>query len=231
MKTSDVLDLSNVAVIIPAKDEQKFIGDLISQLLELGLTNIILVNDNSSDKTREIAEKYNTVTILDHVINLGAGAATQTGIAYAARSHTEIITTIDADLQHNPKDLLRLITHLRANNCDLVIGSRFLKNNNIPKKRVLYNKVGNVINLALTGKYLTDSQSGLKAMTLRLASHINLNYDGFEFCMEIVKQANSSGFKIQEIPIDVTYSADTMKKGQNLASGLRMVSRILSPFS
>lgn len=222
---------SNIYIVIPAKDEDSYIGDLISQIRSLGFKKIVLVNDSSTDKTKEIAEQFLDVIVLDHVINLGPGAATQTGIAYSVQQNAEIILTIDADLQHNPEDLVRLTQYLEENKCDLVIGSRFLSNNTIPKSRRFYNYVGNIVSFFLTGKMLTDSQSGLKAISGKLAKSLNINYDGFEFCMEIIKHAKHTKSNIKEIPVDVRYSKETTEKGQNLQSGLNMISRIFSPFN
>ena len=221
----------SIYVIIPAKNEDRYISDLIEQIKDLGFYNIVIINDSSTDETRELAEQHEGVVVLDHVINLGPGAATQTGIAYAVGRQAKAILTIDADLQHNPKDLVRLLDHLETYNCDLVIGSRFIGKNDIPKSRIFYNKVGNLVSFFLTGKMLTDSQSGLKAISGKLASSMDLNYDGFEFCMEIIKHASFTKSKINEIPVDVRYSPETTAKGQNLRSGLNMISRIFSPFN
>lgn len=224
-------DPDDIYIVIPAKDEDRYIGLLLEELGKLGFVNLVLINDHSTDQTRQIAEQYNGVTILDHTINLGAGASTQTGIAYAVSQGAEIIGTIDADLQHNPSDLIRLIAHMETTESDLVIGSRFLKINEIPKSRIFYNKIANVVSFFLTGKYLTDSQSGLKVIHQRLANTMDLNYDGFEFCMEIIKQAKTNKSKISELPVEVIYTEETTKKGQNLRSGINMISKLLSPFS
>lgn len=225
------MEYRNTYIVIPAKNESKYIQSLISQIRDIGFSRIVVVNDQSSDETASIAERFPSVSVLDHVINLGPGAATQTGIAYAVSKGAEIILTIDADLQHNPNDLLRLRRHLLESNSDLVIGSRFLQKNDIPLTRIFYNKVGNFISYLLTGKFLTDSQSGLKAISGSLASQLDLKYDGFEFCMEIIKQAKNSESKISEIPVEVKYTKETLSKGQNFMSGLNMISRILSPFN
>ena len=222
---------SEVFVVIPAKDEDRYISDLIMQIQDLGFYKIVLVNDSSIDNTKKLAEEFLEVVVLDHVINLGPGAATQTGIAYAVSQEAEIILTIDADLQHNPKDLVRLARHMEENNCDLVIGSRFLQRNDVPRSRVFYNRIANIVSFFLTGKMLTDSQSGLKAISGNLARSMDLNYDGFEFCMEIIKHAKHSKADIQELPVDVRYSPETTAKGQNLRSGINMISRLLSPFN
>lgn len=226
-----ITDPEDIYIVIPAKDEDRYIGLLLEELGKLGFVNLVLINDQSTDQTRQIAEQYNGVTILNHTINLGAGASTQTGIAYAVSKGAEIIGTIDADLQHNPSDLVRLIAHMETTESDLVIGSRFLKINDIPKSRIFYNKIANVVSFFLTGKYLTDSQSGLKVIHQRLANTMDLNYDGFEFCMEIIKQAKTNKSKISELPVEVIYTEETTKKGQNLRSGINMISKLLSPFS
>ncbi len=223
--------ISSIFVVIPAKNEDKYINSLIDQIKNLGFQKIVLVNDSSTDDTKKIAEEFLDVVVLDHVINLGPGAATQTGIAYAASQNAEIILTIDADLQHNPEDLFRLAQHLENESCDLVIGSRFLRSNNIPPSRIFYNKIANIVSFFLTGKHLSDSQSGLKAISGKMAKSMNLNYDGFEFCMEIIKHAKHSKAKISEIAVDVRYTPETTAKGQNLRSGLNMISRLFSPFN
>lgn len=224
-------DPKTIFIVIPAKNEDGYLSDLITQILALGLFQIVVVNDQSTDKTREIAEQFQEAYVLDHVINLGAGAATQTGIAFSVSKNAQMIVTIDADLQHNPEDIPRLIHHMEQLNCDLVIGSRFIGKNSIPTSRRIYNGIANLVSFLLTGKYLTDSQSGLKAIKGSLAQDMNLNYDGFEFCMEIIKHAKITKSKISEIPVDVRYTAATTAKGQNLRSGISMISRLLSPFT
>lgn len=221
----------SIYVVIPAKDEGRYIQSLIKQIKDLGFKNIVVVNDQSIDRTKTLAEEISDIVVLDHVINLGPGAATQTGIAHAVSKNADMILTIDADLQHNPKDLIRLRNHLQKSQADLVIGSRFIGKNEIPISRIFYNKVGNFVSFLLTGKMLTDSQSGLKAISGNLARSLNLSYDGFEFCMEIIKQASHTNAKIDEIPVDVRYTKETTSKGQNLMSCINMISRIFSPFN
>lgn len=229
MEVSPTYD--DVYVVVPAKDEERYIDILIDRLDHLGFVNIVVINDNSQDETALIARERENVVVLDHSINLGAGAATQTGIAYAVSNGANIIVTIDADLQHNPDDLIKLINVLRKDNCDLVIGSRFLQKNDIPNSRIFFNKIANVVSWFLTGTYLSDSQSGLKAFNHTLAKHLDLKYDGFEFCMEIIKEAKSNKLKIKEIPVFVSYTPETLNKGQGLWSGIRIISKLMSPFS
>ncbi len=218
-------------VIIPAKDEERFIRGLIHKLVSLGFHNIILINDNSIDSTKAIAkEVYPDIVVLDHIINLGAGGATQTGIDYAISRGAEVICTIDADHQHNPENLVPLIECLHEKEVDLVIGSRFLQKNEIPVSRVFFNFIANIINFFVTGLVITDSQSGLKVMSRRFAESLTITYNGFEFCIEIIKNAQINKSKVYEYPIDVRYTKETMDKGQNIYSGFEMLGKLFNPF-
>lgn len=223
-------DIEQIFIVIPAMNEERFIEGLLTSLVSIGFSNLIVVNDNSSDKTAEIASKFDDVTVLNHIINLGAGGATQTGIDYAISRGAEVICTIDADHQHNPNDLFPLIQCLEEKDVDLVIGSRFMKKNKIPVTRLFFNFIGNVINFFVTGLVISDSQSGLKVMSRRFAENLTITYNGFEFCIEIIKNAQITKAKVYEYPIDVTYSKETMEKGQNIYSGFEMLVKLFNPF-
>ncbi len=224
-------DLSEIFIIIPAKDEESFIGSVIKATMDIGFTNIVVVNDASSDSTKEVAESFgHPVVVLDHIINMGAGAATKTGIDFALDKGAKYIATIDADFQHNPYDLLPLIKCIESNEVDLVIGSRFLKKNSIPFSRILFNIVGNIINFFVTGLVISDSQSGMKIMSRLFAENLTISYNGYEFCIEIIKNAKINKSNIVEYPIDVTYSKETMQKGQNVFTGFGMIGKLLNPF-
>ena len=223
---------SDIYIVIPAKDEDRFIGEVIHDTLELGFKNIVVVNDNSSDRTKEIALSYgDSVVVLDHIINMGAGAATKTGIDYAVAKGARYIATMDADTQHNPNDLIPLIEAIQSKeDLDLVIGSRFLKKNRIPVTRIFFNIVGNIINYFVTGLVISDSQSGMKVMSRRFAENLTITYNGYEFCIEIIKNAKINKSNVMEYPIDVKYSKETMEKGQNIFTGFSMLSKLLNPF-
>jgi len=223
--------MRKIFIVIPAKDEERFIRPVIETTLALGFQNIILVNDNSSDQTKEIALTYGPkIKVLDHMINLGAGAATKTGIDYAVSQNATYIATIDADFQHNPKDLIPLIKCIESQNVDLVIGSRFLKKNGIPLTRIIFNMLGNIVNYFVTGLVISDSQSGMKVMSRRFAENLTITYNGYEFCIEIIKNAKINKSNVYEYPIDVLYTEETMAKGQNIYTGFEMVGKLFNPF-
>lgn len=223
--------IEDIFIVIPAKDEERFIRPVIETTLALGFRNVIIVNDNSSDNTKPIALSYGEhITVLDHMINLGAGAATKTGIDYAVSQNAKYIATIDADFQHNPKDLIPLIKCIEAQKVDLVIGSRFLKKNGIPISRIIFNMLGNVVNYFVTGLVISDSQSGMKVMSRRFAENLTITYNGYEFCIEIIKNAKINKSNVYEYPINVLYTEETMAKGQNIYTGFEMVGKLFNPF-
>ena len=220
------MDLSKVFIVIPAKDEGRRIGSVLGHIRELGYGNIVVVDDGSEDDTQQVAERYNA-TVLKHLLNMGAGAATQTGIQYALQQGAEIIVTLDGDHQHLPSDIALLVNTLLEKDVDVVIGSRFLGNNpNIPWIRILYNKIGNVITLLFAGLMVTDSQSGMKALRAGFAKKSIIQRNGFEFCMKIIKNMHIHKSSWCEVPISVNYTRETMAKGQNFWSGVSMVFRL-----
>lgn len=232
MNTNELnISLDSIFAVLPAKNESTRIEPVLVTLQMQGIKNIIVVNDGSDDNTRDVVNKYRGIVLLDHIINLGPGAATLTGVKYAIRQGANYVVTLDADSQHNPENVISLITHLEQNKLDLVIGSRFLQYNDIPFTRLIYNFFGNLISFFITGIYLTDSQSGMKAMSQKFANQLEISFDGFEFCIEIIKQAKIHGAEVGETPIDVKYTKDTMSKGQNFQTGLGMLLKLFNPFS
>ena len=225
------LHLNDVFVVIPAFNEEDRIVEVIRQLTLLGFENIVIVDDGGSDRTSEVIPKDKGIYLLRHVINLGPGASTMTGIEFSLLKGAKYIGTIDADHQHDPEDLLSLINEIDSKNADLLIGSRFLKRNNkIPLSRLIYNYVGNMVSYYKTGSIVSDSQSGLKVMTRRFAEKLYIDYNGFEFSIDIIRKARLNRIKIAESPVGVRYTKDTLAKGQNFQNGITMLWRLLNPF-
>lgn len=214
-------------IVIPAYNEASRLPGVLKRVSHLGYEHIVVVDDGSSDDTSAVAAEHH-VNVVRHPINMGVGAATQTGINYALSKGAKYIVTLDGDHQHLPEDIEHLLEAIKTSKSDLVIGSRFLKHdNNIPVSRVFYNKIANIITLIIAGVKVTDSQSGMKALSRQYALENELNCNGFEFCVEMIRNARRANHQVTEIPISVKYTHDTMQKGQSLFNGIKMIGRLI----
>lgn len=219
-----------VYIIVPAKNEAFRIGNVLFDIKSQGFDNIIVVDDGSDDRTGAVARSFGA-TVLTHLTNLGAGAATQTGIEYALDCGADMIVTIDGDEQHFATDIPKLINALETRPIEVAIGSRFLeKNGSIPAQRIFYNRVGNIVTRLITGIRVTDSQSGLKAMHANFARKVKFRFDGYEFCTEFIYLLRKHRVKYDEVPIGVRYTSETLGKGQSLLNGFRMLFRLLTHY-
>jgi glycosyltransferase involved in cell wall biosynthesis len=210
-------------VIVPAYNEASQIKKVLTSLKQAGLSQILVVDDGSTDDTALIAERAGA-TVIQHTLNRGMGAATQTGISWGLKNDISYFLTIDADAQQRAQDLKKIREKLSAHPC--VIGSRFLQANRIPLFRRIANRAANWITGAFFGVWVSDSQSGLRGFDRSVAEKLNLHADGFEFCSEFIREVCDAGFPIVEIPIHVSYSQDSMAKGQNFSEGLKTFGKL-----
>ena len=218
-------------IIIPAYNEGKVLGSVISHIKAELITikgikyDLVIVNDGSSDNTKAVAEK--NATTISHLVNMGSGAATRTGLAYAKKNSYDFALTIDADGQHLPKDLVNVIKKLTTEQFDLVIGSRLIDPKGMPKHRLLGNKILNAFTRIILGVRVTDSQSGLKGFSKNAIKKINIRTNGFEFCSEIVWRAKQEGLAIVEVPISAVYTDYSKQKQQSNVNALRIFKSLI----
>lgn len=220
----------NLIIVIPAYNEGKIIGHVLQSLPKAlpGIDSIrtIVVNDGSLDETAEIARRAGAM-VVSHPINMGAGAATQTGLEAALLMEADIVVTFDADGQHHAECIPTIIRPVMERQADVVNGSRFLKKQTVPFMRRFFNMIGNIVTWMLSGIWLTDSQTGMRAFSRSAAAQIKIRVNGFEFCSEIVRQIAYQNLRYTEVPVQVTYSEYTKRKGQNFATGLQTVTKLV----
>jgi glycosyltransferase involved in cell wall biosynthesis len=216
-----------IILVIPAYNEEEHIRSLIDSCQLMGYHDIVVVDDGSTDNTARTAKKAGTI-VLSHVINRGVGAATQTGLRAAQLLGADIAVTIDADCQHQARDIKKLVDALVEHDKDVVIGSRFLQHENeIPRLRRFFNSIANIITYFLAGIYLTDTQSGLKAFSKKALEVIQITANGYEFSSEIIREAQFYRLRIEEVPASVVYTPYTLSKGQNLATGITTIFKLI----
>lgn len=224
----------NTYIVLPTYNEGKVIKNTIRDIKREGYKNIILVDDGSTDKTytQAMSEK---IILIQHPINRGKGAATQTGIDAAKLLNADIIVTMDSDGQHNPKDIKAVIEPIINKQADVVIGSRFVnKSKQMPKSRKIMNKVGNIITYIFFGAMSSDSQSGFRAYSNKAANSVYSYMDRYEFESEMLGHIKAAKLKIVEVPIEVIYTDYSLNKykgekvtGQGLLNGFKMVIRLI----
>jgi polyprenyl-phospho-N-acetylgalactosaminyl synthase len=224
-----MIEKSEILIIIPAYNEGSVIGAVISDLKEQGFSHILVVDDGSSDDTALIAKKE--ARVISHLINRGAGAAAQSGIAYARQFGFNYLIQIDGDGQHYTEDSEKLIAEMSRGQSDIVIGSRFLESSHsIPQRRIFYNKVSNIFtNWFCIGNF-TDSQSGFRILNRRAIEQLNLTLDGFGYCSEMIFIAEKCGLRISEVPIRVRYTDYSLSKGQSFSNGIDTALHLLYKF-
>ena len=209
-----------IIAVLPAYNEEKSIGNIILKTKEY-VSEIIVIDDGSTDSTYESAKKSGAV-VIKHIINRGAGAATWTGIQAALKLDADIIVTIDADGQHLPSDIPNITKPILKNYADVVIGSRFKGNiDGMP----FVKKIGNILLNKLTylfyGINITDTQSGFKAFNKEAASVITISVDRYGFCSELIGEIKKNNLRFIEVSIPTIYL--NIKKGTTLFDGYRIL--------
>lgn len=216
-----------VLILIPVFNESKTITAQIQNLKNYGFQEILVVDDGSTDQTGNLSIAAGAI-VLRHVINRGAGAATYTGICYAKKYDYDIVVTMDGDGQHDPQDVIRLLNAYNDTRASVIVGNRFMSGlNNVPRSRQFYNGLANLITFLFSGKWTHDSQSGFKLLDRQALKVIDELMDGFEFCSEILIKAHLANLTVEEIPIKVYYTKESMTKGQSLWNGLKTFYKLL----
>jgi len=211
----------SVFVVIPALNEAEVVGDVIEQVRR-ECPNVVLVNDGSTDDTAARA-RLAGAKVVSHAINLGQGAALQTGITYALRLGASHIVTFDADGQHDPRQIATLIQSLGPG-FDVALGSRFKGTTiDMPLKRRIVLRTACWVNYALTGLQLSDAHNGLRAFTRSAAQRLSLRQAGMAHATEIVAQVARHRLKYVEVPVTIRYTAYSLAKGQKLSNSVNIL--------
>ncbi|MDR0514257.1 MAG: glycosyltransferase family 2 protein [Coriobacteriaceae bacterium] len=213
--------IDDVAIIIPAYSE----GSVIRENLEgvcAAFKHVVCVNDGSPDNTREEAEKTRAV-VINHTLNLGQGAAIQTGIEYALTLPVEYFCTFDADGQHSLEDVSAMLDTIKHERVDIVIGSRFkgrVENISPLKKRIL--KCAVWFSNATSGLKLTDAHNGLRVFNRHVAETIDLQETGYQHASEFTEKIAKNAYTYVEVPNTIVYTDYSRAKGQSMLNAVNI---------
>lgn len=216
-------------VIVPAFNEEKVIKQVLQGIpRKIGkhTLDIIVINDSSFDNT--VVEALKTrVTVLSHIINRGAGAATKTGLEWAKRKKYDFVITFDADGQHNPDDLKKVILPVVNKKADVAIGSRIMSKQKMPLDRLIINWLANFYTLVVYGIFSTDTQSGLRVFSKSAVEKIDFKGERYDFSSEIFLEARKHRLKVVEVPSSVIYTDYSRRKGQKNTNIMSMILQLV----
>jgi glycosyltransferase involved in cell wall biosynthesis len=215
----------DVWIVIPAFNEAAVIGDVVADVRSV-FDHVICVDDGSTDGSGEIARRAGA-HLVRHPINLGQGAAIQTGVEYArAQPGARVFATFDADGQHRVKDVAAMIDRLCVGDVDVVIGTRFRKQEGGSRppffKRVVLQTAAR---LSPHGRRLglTDTNNGLRVFNKKVADELDITMSGMSHANEFVMLITENHWRVVEQPVEVLYTEYSKSKGQPLLNGVNII--------
>lgn len=210
-------------VIVPCYNEGTVIGSVLKEITA-GLPNVVCVDDGSSDETVHVV-RASQAHLVRHPINLGQGAALQTGLTYAlAQPGARYFITFDADGQHRIEDAVRMLEIAKSGVCDVVLGSRFLgEAEAVPRTKRLVLRAAAAISVSSRRLRLSDAHNGLRVFSRDAAAALQITQNGMAHAQEIVTQLSNSHFRVAEAPVTILYTEYSQAKGQSLVNGVNIL--------
>lgn len=197
----------NVLVFLTAYNEEKTIGDVLDGLEEVATTvdhplDVLVVDDGSADDTGRVAEERG-VTTIRHPRNLGPGAATQTAYKYAVCEGYDVTVRMDADGQHRPADVPKLLEPIEADEADVVIGSRYVTEAGYetPLVRDAGIRFYSRLVSAVTGERVHDITSGFRAVRIEMGRRHAENLPSGIIAIDRGLREGLSSYRVTEVPV------------------------------
>lgn len=207
-------------VVIAAYNEAAMIGRVVAGVVADGW-NVAVVDDGSRDDTAANAAAAGAV-VLSHVVNLGQGAALQTGIDYALSRGAQRIVTFDADGQHRVEDLPALVDAL--DDADVALGSRHLGGTEgAGAGRRLFLRAATTVSNKMSGVTLTDAHCGFRAFRASVAPKLRMQQERMAHASELLGLIAKSGARIVEVPVTIRYTDYSKRKGQSPFQAIRIM--------
>lgn len=194
-----------VCLLLPAYNESKTIGQIIQESSEF-ISEIVVIDDGSSDETAEIATAAGVVC-LANATNCGKGSALRKGFAYALAHGYELIFTMDSDRQHDPADIPRFLEHFQNTHPDILIGARTEHDSRalMPFHRRISNHLVSYVGSKLCEQQVPDFQSGYRLIRADVLQQVCLETNRYETESELLIKAGRLGFRIESLPIQTRY--------------------------
>ncbi|HEX5121289.1 MAG TPA: glycosyltransferase family 2 protein [Pseudonocardiaceae bacterium] len=216
-------DNDDVWLIIPVFNEATVIGDVVRNAMRT-FPNIVCVDDGSGDASADQI-RASGAHLVPHPVNLGQGAALQTGLEYArSRPGAAYFVTFDADGQHQVEDVERMVERLRTEPIDIVVGTRFHGDtSHIPLAKRIVLRTVVALSPRLRRMRLTDAHNGLRAFNRTVAMQMDIKQSGMGHASEIVELIDVHKWRHAEEPVTIVYTEYSMAKGQSLINGVNIL--------
>jgi glycosyltransferase involved in cell wall biosynthesis len=212
-----------IIIIIPVFNDIQTIRQVVLELLTQTPYQVIIVDDGSAVSVRDHLKGLQVIC-LRHKINLGQGAALQTGFDYALTLQPDIIITFDADGQHTVTDLPAVILPIVNKEAEVVMGSRFMDNNSkITFSRSLVLKGGRIVNYLLCGILLSDAHNGLRAFSRLAIEKIVITENRMAHATEILFEISRHKLRYKEVPVNIHYTEYSRQKGQSAWDSIKVL--------
>lgn len=203
-----------VALVIAAYNEGSMIGSVVEEARRT-YPDIVVVDDGSRDETGSVALAAGA-TLLTHPINLGQGAALQTGLEYAESQGFDFIATFDADGQHDVADVVGMVNTLQSTGKQVALGSRFLEHGaSVPVLRRCLLRCATLFTRVTTGLDVSDAHNGLRVLSGNAVRAIRLKQNRMAHASEILEEIGRHGLSYVEVPVHIRYTEYSMAKGQS----------------
>jgi glycosyltransferase involved in cell wall biosynthesis len=217
------LKILKIIAGMPAYNEAKYLGTMVLDARQY-VDEVIVINDGSSDASAKIAALAGA-SVINHERNEGYGAAILSIFDEARKRNPDILVILDADSQHNPAEIPRMIQSI-LEGADVVIGTRKKQEAKIPFYRRLGQKVISSSVNVLSENQLSDTECGFRAFSRKAVQTLILEEKGMSISAEIVAEASRRNLKIVQVPINVTYSPDSSTLNP-VTHGLGVLARVL----
>ncbi len=216
-----------IVACIPAYNEEKTIAKVIL-VAQRQVDKVIVCDDGSTDLTADIAEKMGA-EVIRHNENLGYGAAIQSLFDKVRMLEADVMLTLDADGQHNPEDIPKLLKPVQNDDADIVIGSRFLGGtaSEIPRYRRAGIKLITKLSNGRLNSKISDAQSGFRAYNKKTIQTLKLQENGMGISAEILLKAGRQDLKVMEVPIGISYKGIETSTHNPLRHGWNVIAAIL----
>ena len=216
-------DLDDACLVVPLYNEAQVVREVIEDARRT-FRHIVVVDDGARDDSAAKAEAAGAV-VVRHPINLGQGAALQTGICYVLeRTDARYLITFDADGQHSAADAAAMVAAAREEDLAIVLGSRFLEGPSpVGRLKRLVLATAALVASRTTGMHLTDAHNGLRLLRRDAAKHLNLRQNRMAHASEIIRQLGATGLPWREFPVHIAYTAYSKAKGQSLLNSVNIL--------